>query len=78
MAPHAPPASPDLALLCSKLAQVCAHICPLAVFHEAKSARSTSTQELWSWDAEGGPPGGGGYGVMGRIEGMGERKGEGE
>jgi hypothetical protein len=53
MAPHAPPASPDLALLRSKLVQECAHICPPAVFHEAKSARLMSTQELWSWDAEG-------------------------
>jgi hypothetical protein len=53
MAPHAPPASPDLALLRSKLVQECAHICSPAVFPEAKTARLTSTQELWSWGAEG-------------------------
>ena len=75
MAPHAPPAPPDLALLRSKLAQGCAHICPLAVFHEAKGARLTSTQELWSRDAEGEARGG--IRCCGRIEGMGE-KGEGE
>ena len=76
MAPHAPPASPDLALLRSKLAQECAHICPLAVFHEAKSRQADV--DAGAVELGCGGEARGEYGVVGRMEGMGERRGEGE